>query len=185
MISRPPSLQVHIYNGSLLICVCNTVSLEPNACLLSWEFNLFTHCSWIVEVRSYPTMSPFLFCPTILKNGLSLCVYSGNVSTAHKLFLSLSSFLFLCLSHEVHILQKSWQRACLTASRSASQSLQLSYQPCCVTVASVYVCGCLCAHVCNNSMASLWQIYISQCTFNNSITGPVSSLALGVIMEQG
>lgn len=64
----------------------------------------------------------------------------------------------------------------LAASRSASPSPQLSRRPRCAPVASVFVhvTAYACVRVCYNSVAPLWQIYTSLCTFNNSISGLVS-----------
>lgn len=81
-----------------------------------------------------------------------------SVQRIHTFTLSLSPSPLLSLvpSYEVNIFcRKADGELVLTTSRSASQSLQSSHQPHCVSAASVSVCVCL-LEQCGISMADLY-----------------------------
>lgn len=106
-----------------------------------------------------------------------MCIPAVSAQHTFSHSLPLPRRLSLLPSREVNIFcRKADGELVLTTSRSASQSLQPSRQPHCVSLA------CVCVGVCvrYNSMASPWQIYTSPCTFNNSITVPVSLPQLSV-----
>lgn len=83
-----------------------------------------------------------------------------SVQRIHTFTLSLSPSPLLSLvpSYEVNIFcRKADGELVLTTSRSASQSLQSSHQPHCVSAASVSVCVCVCLlEQCGISMADLY-----------------------------
>ncbi len=111
--------------------------------------------SWPVQVGRYFMSPSAVSCFFILPHNPeelmeSLCLFRQCQHSTRTLLLSL--FLFLCLSlllsHEVNIFcRKADGELVLTTSRSASQSLQSSRQPRCVSVAPVYVCVCACVTV--------------------------------------
>ena len=174
------------------------VPQDSNVCLRSRELNLPPVMMWL-RSKSWPEPGKYRLVVTLCLplqcllfyfasqsgriDGVAVFIPAMSAPNTHTHTLAHSPSLPVSLSPPLsrgkHILQKSWRRACFN-NLKVSKSKPAVVTPASLCVGGHCVCVWPCVCVCYNSMASPWQIYTSPCTFNNSITVPVSPPRLSV-----